>query len=92
MSDNDRQNLLLIAIEQLKIHYEALHYPCIALLIAQHYHSLSNAESAKEQQEDYVNHSKSWFICYISNQRHSQKMQNHLHDFIQLREFNALTL
>jgi hypothetical protein len=91
MSDNDSQNLLLLAIEQLKINYEALHYPCIALLIAKHYRSLSNANFTKDQQEDYANYSKSWLTCYVSNQRHSQKMQNHLHDFIQLCEFSALT-
>lgn len=92
MSDNDSQNLLLIAIEQLKIHYETLHYPCIALLIAKHYHLLSNANVAKDRQEYYANYSKSWLTCYIDNQRHSQKMQNHLHDFIQFCEFNSLTL
>lgn len=89
MSDNDSQNLLLIAIEQLKIHYEALRYPCIALLIAGHYRSLSNANFTKDQQECYADYSKSWLTCYVNNHRHSQKMQNQLYDFI---EFNSLTL
>ena len=92
MSDNDQQNMLLIAIEHLKLQYEFLQNPCIALLISRHYRLLSNSNIAKDKQERYANNSKSWLTCYISDQKHSQKMQNHLHDLIQLGEFNSLTL
>jgi hypothetical protein len=88
MSDNDKQEALLMAIEFLKIQYESLQNPCIALHISRYYRLLSDLNIAKNRQKSYDKHSKSWLTCHISNPRHSQKMQNQLNDFVQLHEFN----
>ncbi len=92
MSDNDKQEVLLMAIEYLKIQYESLQNPCIALLISRYYRLLSLLNIAKNKREGYAKQSKSWLTCHTANPRHSQKMQNHLNDFVQLCEFNSLTL
>lgn len=86
MSDNDKQQLLLIAIEHLKFQYKSLHSPFVALLISKYYCLLSNSSSTKDQQEKYAISSRLWLARYIKNHRHSQKMQTHLHDFIQFHE------
>lgn len=91
MSDNDKQETLLMAIEYLKIQYEALQNPCIALHISRYYRLLSLLNIAKNKREGYAKRSKSWLTCHTANPRHSQKMQNQLNDFVQLYEFNSLT-
>jgi hypothetical protein len=88
MSDNDKQEALLMAIEFMKMQYEAPQNPCIALHISRYYRLLSLLNIAKNKQEGYAKHSKLWLICHISNPKHSQKMQNQLNDFVQLGEFN----
>lgn len=40
MSDNEKQGVLLIAIDSLKVQYK-LQHPCVALLIARYYRLLS---------------------------------------------------
>jgi hypothetical protein len=91
MSENDKQEVLLMAIEYLKIQYEALQNPCIALLISRYYRLLSLLNIAKNKREGYAKQSKSWLTCHISNSGHSPKIQNHLNDFVQLCEFNSAT-
>jgi len=88
MSHNDKQEVLLMAIEYLKVQYESQQNPCIALLISRYYRLLANLNIAKNKRERYAKHSKSWLICHISNSKHSQKMQNQLNDFVQLDAFN----
>ena len=88
MSDNDEHEALLMAIEFLKIQYDSLQNPCIALHISRYYRLLSNLSIAKNRQKSYAKHSKYWLTCHISNQKHSQKIQNQLNDFVQLHEFN----
>jgi hypothetical protein len=90
MSENDKQEALLMAIEYLKIQYESLQNPCIALHISRYYRLLSLLNIAKNRQKSYAKHSKSWLTCHISNQKHSQNMQNRLNDFVQLHEFNLI--
>ena len=92
MSDNDKQEVLLMAIEYLKIQYESLQNPCIALHISRYYRLLSLLNIAKNRQKSYAKHSKSWLTCHTANPRHSQKMQNQLNDLVQLHEFNSLIL
>jgi len=41
MSDNDKQEALLMAIEFMKIQYEALQNPCFALHISRYYRLLT---------------------------------------------------
>jgi hypothetical protein len=88
MSDTDKQEALLMAIEFLKIQYESLQNPCIALHISRYYRLLSNLNIAENRQKSYANQSKSWLTCHISNQRYSQKIQHQLNDYVQLQEFN----
>ena len=88
MSDKDKQEALLMAIEFLKIQYESLQNPCVALHISRYYRLLANLNIAKNRQNSYSKQSTSWLTCHISNPRHSQKMQNQLNDFVQLHEFN----
>jgi hypothetical protein len=88
MSDNDTQEALLMAIEYLKIQYDSLQIPCIALYISRYYRLLSLLNIAKNKQESYAKHSKSWLTCHTADPRHSQKMQNQLSDFVQLHECN----
>jgi hypothetical protein len=89
MSDNDKQEALLMAIEFLKIQYESLQNHCVALHISRYYRLLANLNIATNKQNSYSNQSASWLTCHISSQRHSQKMQNQLNDFIQFHEFNS---
>ncbi len=91
MSDNESQEVLLMAIEYLKIQYDSLQNPCIALHISRYYHLLSLLNIAKNRQKSYAKHAKSWLTCHITDPRHSQKMQNRLNDFVQLHECNSLT-
>ena len=48
MSDNDKQEALLMAIEFLKIQYESLQNPCIALHISRYYRLLANLNIARK--------------------------------------------
>ncbi|MFZ2170410.1 MAG: hypothetical protein WAW61_12320 [Methylococcaceae bacterium] len=88
MSDDDKQEALLMAIEFLKIQYESLQNPCIALHISRYYRLLSNLSTAKNRQKSYTKQSISWLTCHISDQKYSHKIQNQLNDFVQLHEFN----
>jgi hypothetical protein len=88
MSDKDKQEALLMAIEFLKIQYESLQNPCVALHISRYYRLLANLNIARNKQNSYSKQSVSWLTCHISNPRHSQKMQNQLSDFVQLHDFN----
>jgi hypothetical protein len=87
MSDHDKQEALLMSIEFLKIQYESLQNPCIALHISRYYRLLANLNFAKNRQNNYVKQSKSWLACHISDPRYSRKIQNQLNDFVQLHEF-----
>lgn len=89
MSEKDQQETLLMAIEDLKMHYQALQNPCIALLIARYYRLLSLLNIAQNKQENYAAYAKTWLTRHINNPRHSQKIQHQLNDFIQLFEFNG---
>ena len=91
MSDNDKQEVLLMAIEHLKVQYEFRQNPCIALLISRYYYLLSNISFAKNKKKRCAKYSRSWLACYISHPRHSQKIQNQLNDFVQFHEFNLLS-
>ncbi|MCK9394123.1 MAG: hypothetical protein M0Q44_00835 [Methylobacter sp.] len=88
MSDNDTQGMLLMAIEYLKIQYESLQNPCIALCISRNYRLLSLLDIAPNKQRRYAEYSKSWLTSYTASPRYSQKMQNQLNDFTQLYDFN----
>jgi hypothetical protein len=92
MSDSDKQEVLLMAIEYLKIQYDPLQNPCIALYISRYYRLLSLLNIAKNKQESYAKRSKSWLTCHTANPRHSPKIQNQLNDFVWLHECNSLTL
>jgi hypothetical protein len=88
MSDNNTQEVLLMAIEYLKTQYNPLQNPCIALYISRYYRLLSLLNLPNSKQKSYAKHSKSWLICYTANPRYSPKMQNQLDDFVQLHECN----
>ena len=88
MSDMDKQEALLMAIEFLKIQYESLQNPCIALHISRYYRLLADLNIAKNRQQSYAKHSKSWLSSHINNKNHSHKIQNQLNDFVQFYEFN----
>lgn len=92
MSNANQQNLLLATIAQLQAQYELLPKPCVALLISKHYRVLANLANTQKQQQRYADEKLFWLNCYINNQRHSEKMQHQLHDFIQFHEsaFNAI--
>lgn len=92
MPDSDKQEMLLMVIDTLKVQYEALQNPCIALYISRHYRLLSLLNIPSSKQESYAKHSKSWLTRHTANPRHSPKMQNQLNDFVQLCESNSLTL
>jgi hypothetical protein len=92
MSDSEEQEVLLMAIEYLKIQYGSLQNPCIALYISRYYRLLSLLDIAKSKQERYAEHSKSWLARHTANPRYSHDMQNQLNDSIQLCEPNSLTL
>ena len=46
MSDKDKQEALLMAIEFLKIQYESMQNPCVALHISRYYRLLANLNIA----------------------------------------------
>jgi hypothetical protein len=90
MSDHDKQETLLMAIEHLIVQYESLESPCIALLLSRYYRLLANLNIAKNKQERYAKYSRSWLARHAANPRHSQKIQNQLNDFVQFYEFNLI--
>ncbi|WP_411727850.1 hypothetical protein [Methyloglobulus sp.] len=92
MPDSDKQEMLLMAIEYLKIQYDSLQNPCIALYISRHCRLLSLLNIPNNKQESYAQHSKSWLTCHMANPRHSQEMQTQLSDFVQLSGFNSSAL
>ena len=53
MSDKDKQEALLMAIEFLKIQYESLQNPCVALHISRYYSLLANLNIVKNRQNSY---------------------------------------
>jgi hypothetical protein len=87
MSDNEKQEALLIAIHTLKVQYKLQQPPCVALLIARYYRLLSVLNISPSKQEKYFKQSKSWLVLHAANPRHSKKIQDLLNDFIQLNEF-----
>ena len=87
MSDNEKQEVLLIAIDTLKVQYKLQQPPCVALLIARYYRLLSVLNISQCKQEKYSEQSKSWIVLHAANPRHSQKIQALLDAFIQLNEF-----
>jgi hypothetical protein len=88
MSDNENQEVLLMAIEYLKIQYADLRNPCIALYISRYYRLLSELNSIQNRQASYAQHSQSWLNCHTANAGYSQKMQMQLNDFVTLHESN----
>ncbi|MGR8997885.1 MAG: hypothetical protein ACU88J_02400 [Gammaproteobacteria bacterium] len=88
MTEDDKQEVLLMAIEYLKIQYKSLQNPCIALYISRYYELLANLNIANHKREGYAKQSNSWLTCHTANPRHSQKMQNQLNHLVQLHEFN----
>ena len=90
MSDNDKQAVLLMAIDYLKIQHEALQNPCAALIISRYYRLLSLLNIAEDEQESYIEQSKAWLACHINSPKHSQKTQNRLENFVQLHELSPL--
>jgi hypothetical protein len=88
MSKKDQQETLLMAVEHLKTQYEALQYPCIALLISRYYRLLGNLTTSKNKQEKYAAYSRTWLNCHINNPRHPQRIQHQLNDFIQPYKFD----
>lgn len=91
MSDSDKQEVLLMAIEYLKIQYDSLQNPCIALYISRYYRLLSLLNIPNSKQESYAKQSKSWLTCHTTNPRHSPKIQSQLNNLVQLCDFNSLT-
>ncbi len=84
MSETDKQDMLLMAIEYLKIQYDSLQNPCVALYISRNYRLLSLLNIPSNKQERYAKHSKSWLQRHISSSRYSQKKQNELNQFVQI--------
>lgn len=82
MSKKDQQEILLMAIEHLKIQYEALQNPCIALLISRYYRLLGNLSTVKNK-EKYAGYSRTWLACHIGNSQYPQRIQHRLNDYIQ---------
>lgn len=92
MSNHENQEVLLLAIEYLKIQYKSLQNPCIALLISRYYRLLANLSMTNNIREKYVKHSNSWLACHVSNPEHSEQMQNQLNQLVQLNQLNQPTL
>lgn len=86
MSENENQEVLLMAIEYLKIQYADLQAPCIALYISRYYRLLSEFNTVQNRQASYAQHSRSWLIRHADNPRHPHKLQSQLNDFITLQE------
>lgn len=84
MSDNENQEVLLMAIEYMKIQYANLQNPCIALYISRYYHLLSLLNITSNQQKNYARSSRSWLVRHAENPRHSPKMQTQLKEFVAL--------
>jgi hypothetical protein len=92
MSDNDKQQIVLMAIQHLKVQYKSLQNPCIVLLISRHYRLLSDSCIDEDKREVYANDARRWLTYYIKEQNHSIKLQTYLNDFVFLREPNCSVL
>lgn len=89
MSDNENQEVLLMAIDYLKIQYSALQNPCIALYISRYYRLLSELNSIQNKPTSYASQAHSWLIRHTDSPRNSPKLQMQLTDFIVLHEHNT---
>jgi len=84
----DKQEVLLMAIEYLRIQYETLQNPCVALYISRYYRLLSLLNIASNIKESYAEHSQSWLNRHIKSPTYSLKLQNELNQYVQI-EFNS---
>jgi hypothetical protein len=88
MSETDKQEVLLMAIEYLRIQYETLQNPCVALYISRYYRLLSLLNIASNNKESYAQHSQFWLNRHIKSPSYSLKLQNELNQYVQI-EFNS---
>ena len=86
MSETDKQEVLLMAIEYLKTQYDSLQNPCVALYISRYYRLLSLLDMTQNKQEKYAKQATSWINRHTTNPRYSQAMQNQLNDSVQLHD------
>ncbi len=63
MSETDEQEVLLMAIEYLRIQYDSLQKPCVALYISRYYHLLSSLNVASNKKKATPNIPSLGLIC-----------------------------
>ncbi len=76
MSDNDKQEVLLLAIEYLKTQFNCQQNPCVALYIARYYRLLGSLKNiSNSEQKRYVIDSTAWLTQHVHNPAHVLDIQ-----------------
>lgn len=90
MSENDKREVLLLAIDYLKTQFDCQQNPCVALYIARYYRLLGSLKNISSyEQEKYVNYSTAWLARHIHKPEHVLDIQMSIHNPEYLSEANV---
>lgn len=90
MSENDKREVLLLAIEYLKTQFNSQQNPCVALYITRYYRLLGSLKNISNyEQKKYVDHSTAWLTRHIHKPEHVLDIQMEIHNQEYLSEPNV---
>jgi hypothetical protein len=90
MSENESQEVLLLAIEYLKTQFNSQQNPCVALYIARYYRLLGSLKNISHyEQKKYVDHSTVWLTRHVHKPEHIFDIQMEIHNPEYVSELNV---
>lgn len=82
MQDDKKHELLISAIDYLKIQYAMGQSPCLALVISRHYRLLAESCAENYSKTNYVSQSGSWFGCYLKKTEPLAEAEMHIYSSV----------
>jgi len=79
MQDDKKHELLISAIDYLKVQYAMGQSPCLALVISRHYRLLAESCVENNSKTNYVNQASSWFGCYLKKAKPSAEAEMYIY-------------
>jgi len=79
MQDDKKHELLISAIDYLKVQYAMGQSPCLALVISRYYRLLAESCVENNNKINYVNQASSWFGCYLKKAKPLAEAEMHIY-------------
>jgi hypothetical protein len=79
MQDDKKHELLISAIDYLKVQYAMGQSPCLALVISRHYRLLAESCAESSNKTNYVNQASSWFGRYLKKAKPLAEAEMHIY-------------